>query len=59
MSLSQSYRHWQTDGGDTESRAYGEGGHVSLADEEEVSLFPSSQETRGDPTPWRRHGEHG
>lgn len=37
------------------------GGHaVCPVDEgEEVSLFPSSQETREDLTPWRQHGEGG
>lgn len=51
-----SYRRWQTDGGDSESRACGEGGRaVSPAEEEEevASPFPSSLETGGDPTPWR------
>ena len=60
MSLGQSYRHWQADGGGSESRACGEGGHAVSPVEEEASLFPvSSRETGGDLTPWRRHREEG
>lgn len=60
MCLGWSYRHWESDGGDTESKACDEGGHaVYPMDEEEVSLFPSSQETRGDLKTWRKHGEDG
>lgn len=67
MSLGRSYRRWQTGDGDSESRASGEGEHAvspeeEVAEEEEVeeettSLFPSSQETGGDLTPWNRHRE--
>lgn len=63
-----SYRHWQADGGDSESMACGESGRavspeegeaeevVEVAEEEEVekSLFPSSPETRVELEPWRR-----
>ena len=62
MSLGQSYHHWQTDDGGSGSRAFGYSEHaVSLEEEEEeeASLFPSSRETGGDPTPWRRHREGG
>lgn len=59
MSLGQSYRRWQTDGGDSESRACGEGGHAVSPEEEAASLFPSCLETGGDPTPWRRHRKGG
>lgn len=50
MSLGQSYRRWQTDGGDR-GRACGEGGRAVSPEEEEASLSPSSPETGGDPTP--------
>lgn len=66
MCLGLSYRRWQADGGDSESRAFGEGEHAVSPEEEQpaeeegeaaVFLFPSSQETGGDLTPLRRHGE--
>lgn len=66
MCLGLSYRRLKADGGDSESRAFGEGEHAVSAEEEQreeeegeaaVSLFPSSQETGEDLTPWRRHGE--
>lgn len=52
MSLGQSYHRWQTDGGDSEGRACGEGGHAVSPEEEEASPSPSSPETGGEPTPW-------
>lgn len=57
--MSQSYRRWQADGGDSESRACGEGGGAVSPEEEEASLLPSSLETGGDPTPCRTHREGG
>lgn len=54
-----SYRRWQTDGGDSESRACGEGGHAVSPEEEEASRFLSSLETGGDLTPWRRRESAG
>lgn len=55
MSSDQPYRRWQTDGGDNESKACGKGGHAASPEEEEASLFPLTQGTRGHPKPWRRH----
>lgn len=54
MSLGKSYRHWETDGGDSESRACCEGGHAVSPEQEVASLFPSCLGRGGDRTPWRR-----
>lgn len=54
MFLGQPYHRWQADVGDSESTACDEGGHAvspkAEEEEEEASPFPSSQETRADPT---------
>lgn len=54
MSLGLSYRHLQTGGVGSESRACVDGGHaVSPETEEEASLFPSSPGTEGYPSLYR------
>lgn len=55
MSSGQSYRRWQTDGGDSESRACGECGYAVSPEEEEeeVTLLPSFLGTRGGLEPWK------